>query len=73
MLYPFCFHLNELSKIRHAVSIHECTNCMESHYLAQGFDENTGAGRENIERDKFTESCSRMDVLKEIWRYLNGK
>ena len=24
---------NELSKIRHAISIHECVNCIESHYL----------------------------------------
>ena len=23
---PFCFHLNELSKIRHAISIYECMN-----------------------------------------------
>ena len=30
---PFCFHLNELSKIRHAISIYECMNCIESHYL----------------------------------------
>ena len=29
----FCFHLNEWSKIRHAISIHECINCIELHYL----------------------------------------
>ena len=36
MFYPFCFHLNELLSmpyLRHAISIYERMNCIESHYL----------------------------------------
>ena len=47
--YPFCFNLNELSKIRHAISIHECMNCIEPQaYRCDVFEEITGVCRENI-------------------------
>ena len=51
IFHPFCFHLNELSKIRLAISIYECMNCIESHYLQHKayrcdvFEETTGACR----------------------------
>ena len=35
LFYPFLLpYLNELSKIRRAISIDEFMNCIESHYLA---------------------------------------
>ena len=33
IFYPCCFHLNELSKIRHAISMYECMNCVELHCM----------------------------------------
>ena len=75
IFYPFCFHLNELSEIRHAILIRECMKYIESHYLLHNagrcdvFGEIAGAYRENLERDKFARSCSRLDVLIEIWRH----
>ena len=40
---------------------------------AKFFEEIAGACRENMEPEKFARSCSRLDVLNEIWRHLNGK
>ena len=45
----------------------------ERAYRCGVFEEVTGACRESMEWDKFARSCSRLDVLNEIWRPLNGK
>ena len=63
-LFPF-----ELIKQNQAcMSVHGCMNCIESHYLwlkayrCDLFEEITGACRENMERDEFARSCSRLET-----------
>ena len=56
----------------YAISIYECMNYIESHYLyhqayrCDVFEEITGPCRENMERDEFARSFSRLDVSTKI-------